>query len=121
MINLPQIYEAWKTNLDWSAVSPELREIFEARLSICEGCPHFVEKTLWKRISKIVDGKRQNERQQEFAGMKCAKCGCKMTWKVSSLDSTCPLTVKEDRIEPKWGAIITDADGKIISSGLNQI
>ena len=118
MINLPQIYQAWKTNLDWLAVTPELREIFEARLSICEGCQHFTEKYVWGKVYAMLEGRKRTNRQKEFSTYMCELCGCKSTMKISSLSSICPLTIKDNGQLPKWLDIKLDSDGKVIDSGL---
>lgn len=113
---IADIFNGWANNLNWEGVEPELKAIFQERLSRCGGCEHAEEKKIFETVSKIADGKKQSEIQKKFAGYKCSKCGCKLTWKCSSIDAYCPL--KEIDGLGKWREIIMDENEKILSTGL---
>jgi hypothetical protein len=52
--------------------TPEVEEVFDQRMKICEGCEFAV-------------------RDQDGKVVKCGKCGCKSEFKLRSLSSSCPL------------------------------
>jgi hypothetical protein len=62
MSKLTHILDGWK-NLVWK--TPHVEKVAKARLAICTVCPH--------------------------SGITCGKCGCKLSAKIRSMKSKCPI------------------------------
>lgn len=93
--NKGQILQGIKNNI---FKSEHVEEIAEQRLKICLDC-EFIDT---EGSKCFIPGTQPC----------CGECGCKLSFKIRSLSSSCPLK------EPKWKAVLSQEETELLNENL---